>query len=302
MIAVQKNSEVEVFSSCEEELRVERTDISFRDLPEDKVRISVRVHNDGASRSRPALIRLEAAALGAFARWQPLALLHAPPIESGESRELSLEAPRPRPTPLGSFDRVPPSKVATALAADEGPRRRTIIGLGATANFMARLQSGDAGFVQGNLPPDLMELLGRGPTHWAGNLNVFIGRRAVERHMAKALRIYPGRKNLAMFVVGERNKPESYSFEITGLAEGWKAALFDMTRQEALWTDSAPPVPEFKWVESDGMMMVILAALPPAGCEAGGLEVQVTRRSDQSKAVVEFNLDPAAQGPGCYAA
>ena len=63
------------------------------------------------------------------------------------------------------------------------------------------------------------------------------------------------------------------------------------------------PVQEKQWVEAGaGFMMMVLAVRPPLVCEDGNVRVHVTRRSDQKTAVVEFNLDPTAQGPGCYVA
>jgi hypothetical protein len=47
---------------------------------------------------------------------------------------------------------------------------------------------------------------------------------------------------------------------------------------------------------------MVLAMRPPVVCEEGNLAVHVTQRSSGKKAAVEFNLDPTAQGPGCYAA
>jgi hypothetical protein len=49
-------------------------------------------------------------------------------------------------------------------------------------------------------------------------------------------------------------------------------------------------------------MMVVLAVRPRVVCENGNLEVHVKRRSSQKTAVVEFDLDPTAQGAGCYIA
>jgi hypothetical protein len=63
---------------------------------------------------------------------------------------------------------------------------------------------------------------------------------------------------------------------------------------------SSAPLAERQWVEAAGPMMIMLAVRPPMICEEGSLKVQVTRRSSQKTAVVEFNLDPTAQGPGCY--
>jgi hypothetical protein len=310
MIAIDERPEFDVLSTTsttDADLRVEGTDISFQDLAGERVRICVTIHNDGEQRSKPTFMKLESAPLGAFVTWQALAVMAVPSIEPGESREVSMDVARPRPEPLGSFDRIPPTRLLTAVgSADElsQPNR----GLGAILNLLRRRQTGGgagSGFAAqiGLLAPDLMDLLGRGHPHWAGNINVFIGTHAVERHMAKALRVYPGRTNLAVFMVGGREKRDSYAFEIAGSAPGWKATLFDMTNSGTLLASSSDtPIQETQWVEAVGGMglMVILAAQPPADCEEGNVEVHVTRRSCQKTAIVEFNLDPGAQGAGCY--
>jgi hypothetical protein len=152
-----------------------------------------------------------------------------------------------------------------------------------------------------HLAPDLWDYLGRGQPHWAGNINVFVGARSVERHLAKALRVYPGRTNLAMFIVGGREESDAYAFDIVGLTPDWKAGLFDMTNQTTLLVGSPDtPIQDVEWVEASGSLMVMLATHPPADCGEGNVEIHVKRRSCQKTAVVEFNLDPTAQGAGCY--
>ena len=155
---------------------------------------------------------------------------------------------------------------------------------------------------RGTLAPGLWELIKRGQPHWAGNINVFVGSRPVERHLARALRVYPGRTNLAMFVVGSPGRRDAYAFELLGLAPEWKAGLYDMRNSQSLVINTAEDIPieETKWVESDGGLVVMLATQPPAGCHTGNLEAHVTQRSTGKAAIVEFNLDPKAQGAGCY--
>jgi hypothetical protein len=156
--------------------------------------------------------------------------------------------------------------------------------------------------MKGSLPPDLWELVGRGQPHWAGNINVFVGARAVERHRAKALRVYPGRPNLAMFFVGDRGRRDAYAFDFVGLQPEWDASLHDATRALTLSAGaSEKPIQEKRWVEAtEGQMLVAMMIHPPAGCQEGNVEIHVTRRSCEKTAVVEFNLDPASAGPGCY--
>ena len=309
MIVVEERPEVDVASrrAARAELRVEPADISFEDVPEGKVRIRVTVHNDGERRSLPTVMRLQSAPLGAFVPWQPLTVLRVPPIEAGDSREVSVDVERPHPATLGSFDRVPPSKLLTAVgSADESsPPNQGNDLLRNWKNLLSR-QGADRVRRMGPvafLAPDLMDLVGRGQTHWAGNINVFVNATPVERHRAMALRVYPGRANLAMFVVGGygRGRNDAYSFEIAGVASDWQATLFDVTSAKTLVVGySDKPIPDRQWVESSGRLMVMLLVQPPADCGEGNIEVRVTRRSCQKTAVVEFNLDPTALGTGCY--
>src|SRR5437899_13074334 len=167
MIVLEKSPETSVFSTYEAELRVERTDISFGDVAGDRVRIRVNVHNEGLGRSRPTTMRLESAPFGAFVPWRPLAVLPVPALEPGESLELSTDVPRPRPAPLGVFDRIPPRRLLTAVSSPDQPSAGSGNAVLALLNFVRR------GQVLRNpgtrpatrtalLPPDLMELAGRG--------------------------------------------------------------------------------------------------------------------------------------------
>ena len=300
---LEHKPEIEVRSALETELVVERTDISFQDLTAGTVMVRVTVRNESKQRSKPTIMRLESAPLGAFVPWRPLAVLPVPALEPGAVHELSVEVSRPCPQALGSFDRVPPRTLLTAVnaAPDEAPQPGA--GLAGLLNLLRRRDTTrrqDGTNSRPSLAPDLWELLGRDQPHWAGNINVFIGSKAVERHMANALRIYSGRNNLAMFLVGSGGR-DAYAFDIVGLAPDWTAALFDVTNAKTLVVGTSDArIAERQWVESAGGMMVMLAVRPPVICGEGNVEVQVTRQSSQKTAVVEFNLDPTAQGPGCY--
>jgi len=304
MVVMERRPELEVSSWSKAELRVERREIRFQDLDQDTVRIELTVYNDGGHRSPPTLIRIESAPFGAFVPWKPLARLVVPAIGPGESREVSFEASRPHPVPLGDFNGVPPRRLLTALSSADQPAPANP-GLAAWLELLrrGRARSSPNAQVAGNafLAPDIWDWLGRGQTHWAGNINVFVGQEPVERHMAKALRIYAGRTNMAMFVVGSPRHRDAFAFELVGLAPDWKACLFDVTNAQTLVVGhSDEPISEGRWVEANGPMMIMLATQPPADCSAGNLQVQVLQRSTQKEAIVEFDLDPKAQGPGCY--
>jgi len=206
---------------------------------------------------------------------------------------------------LGDFDRVPPMTVLKALSAvPDEPSPKPSAGVSALLNLMRGRANDSATAKSPFLPADLWDLFGRAQPHWAGNINVFVGGRAVERHVAKALRIYSGLTNLAMFVVGGTGKRDAYMFDLVGLASDWVAALHDVTGSKTLVVRSSDrPVQEKQWVEAvSGMMLVMLAVRPPMICEEGKLQVHVTRRSCRKTAKVEFDLDPTAQGAGCYVA
>jgi hypothetical protein len=265
-------------------LVVRREDIAFENISPEQVRVEVIVTNDGDEPSGQAVAVVSAAVLGAFVPWRPLTALAVPPLEPGESTVVSAVVPAPAAAPLGPPDRVTPKQLLTALglpddASDRQRRRRVIAGLG---NAM---------------PADPLRALGLGGVHWAGNLNVFINNRPVERHMAQALRIYPGRTNAAMFFVGADRG--GYRFELRGGGAGWEMSLQDMTNRRTLQpgeTQVAPgalvPMP------TNGLLM--LCVKPPEDCEAGSVEVHVTKHARGEVAVVEFSLDPAAAGPGCF--
>lgn len=310
MTAVEGATELDIRTTCEAGLVVKPEDISFHDLTRDTVKIQVKIRNDEERRSEPTSVRLESAPFGAFVPWCPLATLPVPSLEPGESRVLSIEAARPHPVAMGDFANVPPNRVLTALNAspeEASPRRGA--GFAAVVELLRgrgslRPEARDLVAKGPSLPADLWEFVGREQPHWAGNINVFVGHRAVERHFAKALRIYAGRTNLAMFVVGGPGKRDAYAFDLVGLAADWKCRLYDTTGARTLAVGASDaPVEEKQWVEAAaGCMMVMLAMRPPLLCEDGNVQVHVTRRSCQKRAVVEFNLDPTAQGPGCYVA
>src|SRR5206468_4495614 len=114
--------------------------------------------------------------------------------------------------------RGPPKRLRSAVNALDQRSPQPGTGLGAILNLLRRGQtarSSDRGLAgRPSLAPDLWDLLGRGQPHWAGNINVFVGARPVERHLARALRVYPGRTNLVMFMVGSPAMPDAFAFEL----------------------------------------------------------------------------------------
>ncbi len=275
-----------------EDFSIARHDIDFFNVGPDRVAIEIRVMNVSEHPSCPAMAVVMAAAFGAFVPWRPLATLPVPALPPGKILYLRCGAIPVRPEFLGSPDRLPPRKLLTALdLADDSPEPAS------QRKESAEWKPGSAA-----LPADLMELLLQETPHWIGNLNVLVGNKEVERHLARALRVYPGRVNMAWFIVGSAGR-DSYSFRLHGLAQDWDTKLFDMTTRESLVLNVAetPAIPSQQWIQTDGSRTMLLALRPPRDCPAGTVEVHVTQKSTGRTAIVEFSLDPKAAGRGCYA-
>jgi len=274
---------------------VQRTGIRFHNVDPEHVAIEIEVENRGPATSEPASLRLEAAPFGAFVRWRPLATLVVPPIPPRRTQVLRIVVQQPRPQPLGSFSGLLPPALRTASGLE--PERRRAIG-GQLAHLQAMLRARGAISARSTaLPPDLLDLLdGAGP-HWAGNLNVWIGSEPVERHRAPRLRIYPGHANLAAFCVGDR--PDRYAFRVKCAAAEWGLALYDVASGASIEC-SREPREEPRWHAVPGLSYVLLVLRPPRDCARGEALVHVTQCSSEKTAVVEFDLDPSAAGPGCY--
>jgi len=241
------------------------------------------VVNAGPRRSNRTVAEIDAAPLGAFVAWRPLTTLIVPELDPGESVLLRTEGERTIPEPLGPPDRVPPARLLTALRFDDEERP------GKTAETP----------VTRRLPPSPFDLFNGPSIYWAGNLNVFVGGKAVERHRASALRILPERTNVAMFVIGDR---DSYRFDLRGLGEDWKAQICDPMKALSLSRGliEGTAITPGAWTSMHGHAMLLLALRPPADCREAGVEVHVTKFSTRETAVVEFSFDPRASGPGCY--
>ena len=276
-------------------LTLERKDIVFHNPNPEEVEISITLSHVADRPSAPAMVRMQAAPLGAFVPWQPLGDVLVPMLEPRRRHILRFRLQRPRPTVLGDPSQLPIARLLNALARAE-PQRAP------GAQLLLRFGGGSIGFQTGALPADLFELVGHANPHWAGNLNVFVGVRAVERHLAQALRIYPGRTNMAGFVVG--CGPDAYAFHLVGDGAGWDAALFDSEAHgkgaPLCDPDRADPVVEDRWIQIRRQRFILLAIRPPADCTKGNVEVHVTQRSTGQTAVVEFSMDPQAAGPGCF--
>jgi hypothetical protein len=268
-----------------------QSEIDFFNVARDKVAVEIKLTNESGHPSARDTAIISAAPFGVFVPWTRLLTLPVPALLPGKVHFLRSTFVTPRPQLLGSPDRVPPRKLLTALGlADDPPQQ---------SDHQKQTQPRTTPSIA--MPPDLMELLLQDRPHWAGNINVHVGRKDVERHLARALRIYPGRLNLAWFFVGSGG-PDAYRFHLQGLASDWEAKLFDMTERQSLVLkpNEGQGLALDRWLEAAGTRVLMLALRPPRDCAAGVVAVHVTQQSSGRTAVVEVSLDPAAAGRGCY--
>ncbi len=276
-----------------EQLYVRHTDISFHNTARNQVVIEVTIHNPLAERSMPTIMKVQAAPLGAFVSWSHLTSVVVPEIEPWGQIQVETRVPAPQSTPLGNLEEVTPQQLLNAL-----DRPQVVIDElfdGSWIELPIDLEMIGSSL----LPDDPMALLGRPNPHWAGNINVFVSDCAVERHRAQALRIYPGRTNLAVFLVGSGR--DAYAFQLTGVEPDWEAKLYSMTTAKSLVDlESECPAPQLKWIDGRKVRLVRLSISPPKGCSKGEVGVHVTQKSTRKTALIEFSLDPDTAGPGCF--
>jgi len=284
-------------------LHVERTGIDFWNVAPDRLRIEIEVANRGPIPSSPTSLRLESAPFGAFVPWRPLTTVRVPALAPGAVTRVGTTVRRePDPAPLlsrAAFAGLLQRGLSTAIGgARERPRGPTG-GAGASLGLLALLVAGRDRAIRpiSGLAPDLLALVGSEGVHWAGNLNVHLGNRPVERHMARALRIEAGRLNLAMFMLGGG---ASYSLSFRGGHAEWALGLIDLPRSRWIPYEDEPLA--LTAGAGASAHSVLVAFRPPELATTGSLEVHVQRRPGGETAVVEFALDVNAQGPGCYTA
>src|SRR5262245_51241199 len=188
-------------------LQFSRKDLEFRFDADGMVDISLHVTNPGAGMSPPRRGRIEVAAFGAFLPWEPLTTFKVPRLRPGESTLIKLRVPR-----MALGGELPP----------EPPREpKPVLPLiarapGTIEDLLTSAMSAFRG----------VERREPGAPIFAGNLNVHIGKTSVERHLSGALRVYPGRINVAEFNVG--HEKAEYRFELRGDDMNWQASLHQL--------------------------------------------------------------------------
>jgi hypothetical protein len=275
-------------------LDVERTGIRFWSPSPERVHFEVEVHNHGAGWSHPTQLLLQTAPFGAFLPWRPLATIDVPWIEPRHSLVVTKDVPRNASPHAADFSGVIPPRLLAAVGAggaDPAPPGHDAR-QGMRMLFLLKTMIRCGGRM-GELAPDLLTMVGREAPHWAGNVNVLIGDRDVERHMAQSLRMYPGRVNLAMFLLGGSAR---YAMRLEGDAAAWEHGLYDGASGVSL----LEPDGTYLFDGQRGVAPVFFACRPPEWSKRGTAEVHVERLPTGERAVVEFSLDATAVGPGCY--
>ena len=278
------------------DLCVEREDIQFYNVAPDRLRIEVTVHNRGYVASQPKLMLLEAAPLGAFVTWKPLQRLQVPVIAAGESQRVSTEV---------------------NLAAEDSPgENRTREDEAVAIRRFNQAISDVAGATQQlisarNLSAmDPSRTANRANKHWAGNINVLLDNKAVERHQAHGLRVHPGIENWALFNLGSR-KGEEYIFTFDNTGAEWATKLFHLpnVRDEHMAVHEVQKGFEHlgQGIESGGLIVTStgftwMAAMvsPPEDSTEGKLNIDIRELSSGRNAIVEFQMMANAQGRGLY--
>lgn len=272
-------------------LEVAPSGIRFRNVAPERVLIEIEITNRGTAWSQPTPILIRSAPLGAFVPWQPLATVEAPPIAPRVTTVVSFETARPRTEPLGDFSGLVPDALRTAVGAGDGAPTRfdPNLALLVREKMMDRF---------GGLAPDPFALLDRTTTRWIGNIDVLIRRKSVERHLARGLRVYPGRANIALLFVGDSRR--GCVLQTRGSAAAWSMALVDPAEGRTV-----PRLDEGTFHLATrgpfGLRTLLLALRPPADAQRGSLELHFHRLAEGDSAVVEFDLDARAAGTGCYA-
>ena len=313
------------------DLCVERKGINFYNVAPDRLRIEVTVNNRGYTASGPEAMQLQFAAFGAFVPWTPLQVLQVPPIGAGESRLVGTEAMiRPDGT-LVAIDgdqqeegrnlpaAVQRNLLLQSLLRDDKFKSMTAserIALMGGADWNLQNARSEVANQRKDMQVPQLDLHQGRSVHWVGNVKILIGTTDVERHVAQAYRVYPGKANRSVFYLGYK-AGESYRFHMAGTGAEWPTKLIRLDgvsfgiflQQIGLHrpTQAAQSSQLFEkkiepdnWFDVDGFGKIGIEICPPEDATQGSLDIEVCRKSDNRTAVVEFDFSETAPGSGCH--
>lgn len=242
-------------------LHFDRTDLTFQLDGPDVLDVSLQVRNPASLATPPQTGRIETAPFGAFLPWTPVKAFEVPPLSAGASTVVRLRVPRPGAGGAGE----PP--------AGGDPDHLDLRSLPRPAELLRRIVAGGV----------------RSPSvGLAGNVNVHVGPKSVERHLSGRFPVLPGRLNVADFRIGRG--VDAYRLEFGGTAASWEWVLRKADRRgqwsrryyASRWYDGA-----------DLKSLLFLVFKPPHDCGRSTFEVRVEQHSTGDVAIVEFDLDPA---------
>jgi hypothetical protein len=223
---------------------LDRSDLVFAGIGADRLRLEITLRNTADVPAAATTARISAAPFGAFVPWQPLLDLPVGAIPPRSTTTLRTVAARPRRAP-----RTEAAQMSTAI------------------RLFLRAQGVRVSRREQHL-------------HWAGNVDVFVHERAVERHVARLAGLVPGAVNVADFVVGGR-LPDAYKFDFAADNDGSELRL----QLPGLRGRSIQPS---TWVELPHQQMLLLLARTPPHDSEGYVHEHVRQRSSGRDAVVEF--------------
>ena len=119
--------------------------------------------------------------------------------------------------------------------------------------------------------------------HWVGNINIFVNNHRVERHLARGLRVQPGKLNRTFFMVGNGNLSDAYAFRIHGDGMTWESRLFAMPlfAGSLVRTSEGNEIEEDHWIEASRARFVTLQFRPPADSRRGSRMLCCLKRLDR---------------------
>jgi len=269
-------------------LEVQREDIRFWSIGTRLVFLSVEVHNRGDRLTATERMEVRVAPFGAFVESEPVAILDVPPVPPGGSVEVGATF---EDDDEGRLRRVsgPARRRAGLRAASELESSRPL----AQDNDLIAFRLG-RGMALSERRLSLLamkSLLGRvlmETAAFAGNFDVHIRGAKAERHMAQAVRLVPGKENVAFFRVG--SQAGEFLFDLQGSASEWGAQLMLADRRLELGEPMSL---------KDGVW-VTLTVTPPHEATEGLLAVGVTQCETGERALVEFGFGLDTIPPRCF--
>jgi hypothetical protein len=276
---------------CRATLDVQREDIRFGNIKPGLVWLEVEVHNRGTRASMVAPMEVRVAPFGAFVTSKTLDALVVPSIPAGSS---TIVRTLYQDDGNGNLSRTGAAGRRGALELDRLRRQQgrqsalqsstSVRSLRETVKLLLQQLEPDSGVTGIELVDEVLSRTAR----FAGNFDVHIGGAEAERHISSAIQLVPGKRNVAMFIVGERS--ESFVFDLQGEAAGWEAGLFRAMGGLCLGT------PQLLHRRTP----IFISVTPPAGTTKGLLAVGVTREETGQRALVEFGFGVDTIPPGCF--